>query len=180
MKYIFNLKFGVKTLTIMSLLFFLGCNKYKPLETVSNVEIEKYMGKWYEIAAIPQRFQKGCHCSTAEYTFIEDGAYVKVLNSCNKDSVNGPLSQIEGKAFVTPNSNNSKLRVQFFWPVKAKYWIIDLADDYSYAVAGHPSRKYLWILSRTTQMNEDTYLQIIERLKDKEYNTDLLVKTIHN
>jgi len=167
-----------KLLLIMSLLLFLGCKNYKPLETVASVDVEKYMGKWYEISTIPQRFQKGCHCTTAEYSLTEKG-YVKVKNSCKKDSVDGPLSQIEGKAFIVKNSNNSKLQVQFFWPMKAKYWIIDLAPDYSYAVVGHPNRKYLWILSRTPQMDESIYQQIINNLKEKDYNTDLLVKTIH-
>ncbi|MDX9696392.1 MAG: lipocalin family protein, partial [Bacteroidales bacterium] len=95
------------------------------------------------------------------------------------DSINGADSGIEGKAFVVKNSNNSKLKVQFFWPIKAKYWIIDLAEDYSYAVVGHPNRKYLWILSRTPQMDDATYQQIIDRLKEQEFNTELLVKTIH-
>lgn len=170
---------SIQIAIVMSILSFLGCNKYKPLETVSHVEIEKYMGKWYEIATIPQRFQEGCHCTIAEYSLM-DGKYVKVINSCRKDSVNGPAAQIEGKAFVTPHSNNSKLKVQFFWPFKGKYWIIDLAEDYSYAVVGHPNRKYLWILSRTPRMDEHTYQQIIEKLKNQEYNTDLLVITEQN
>ncbi|OFX90119.1 MAG: hypothetical protein A2W99_17515 [Bacteroidetes bacterium GWF2_33_16] len=168
----------LKSFLIMSIGFVFGCTNYKPLETVSNVDVEKYMGKWYEISTIPQRFQKGCHCTTAEYTLSEQG-FVKVKNSCRKDSVNGPVSQIEGKAFIVKNSNNSKLQVQFFWPMRAKYWIIDLAPDYSYAVVGHPNRKYLWILSRTPELNDAIYQQIINRLKEKDYNIDLLVKTVH-
>jgi apolipoprotein D and lipocalin family protein len=160
--------------------FFLSssCNSGKPLKTVDQVDLQKYMGKWYEIATIPQKFQKGCHCVTAEYSLTDKG-YVRVLNSCKKDSVDGPLKQIEGKAFVNKN-NSAKLKVQFFWPFKAKYWIIDLADDYSYAVVGHPNRKYLWILSRQPSMNSKIYEEIITRLKDQNYNTDLLVKTNQN
>jgi len=168
----------LKSIMIMCIGIFCGCNHYKPLNTVSSVDIEKYMGKWYEISTIPQRFQKGCHCTTAEYT-LTDKNFVKVLNSCKKDSVNDSVTQIEGKAFVVKNSNNSKLTVQFFWPIKAKYWIIDLAPDYSYAVIGHPNRKYLWILSRTTQLDESTYQQIISRLKEQDFITDLLVRTVH-
>lgn len=156
-------------------IFSFSCNPNPPLNTVSHVDLNKYMGKWYEIATIPQSFQKGCHCTTAEYSLIDD-KYVKVINTCRKDSTNGIIKKIEGKAFTT--SNTSKLKVQFFWPLKAKYWIIDLADDYSYAVVGHPNRKYLWILSRTSQMEENVYNEIIRRLKKQDYNTDLLVKTI--
>jgi len=134
------------------------------LQTVPYVDLKKYAGKWYEIASFPQRFQKGCNCTTAEYTPTDKG-YVIVENRCNKDSINGKQSYIKGKAFVVENSGNAKLKVQFFWPFRGKYWIIDLADDYSYAVVGHPNRKYLWILSRTSSINDTTYQQIISRLQ---------------
>ena len=134
------------------------------LETVPYVDLDKYAGKWYEIASYPQRFQKGCHCTTAEYTLSEKG-YVIVENRCNKDSITGKQSYIKGKAFVEENSGNSKLKVQFFWPFRGKYWIIDLAEDYSYAVVSHPNRKYLWILSRTSKMNDAIYQDILSRLK---------------
>lgn len=146
------------------------------LQTVPFVDLKKYSGKWFEIASFPQRFQKGCNCTTAEYT-MTDKNYVVVENRCNKDSVNGKLSSIKGKAFVVENSGNAKLNVQFFWPFKGKYWIIDLADDYSYAVVGHPNRKYLWILSRTSQMDDATYQQILLRLKSKGFDVTKLVRT---
>jgi len=139
------------------------------LETVAKVDLNKYSGKWYEIASYPQRFQENCFCTTANYTITPKG-YVIVENSCNKYSVNGEPSYIKGKAFVEENSGNAKLKVQFFWPFKGKYWIIELADDYSYAVVSHPGRKYLWILSRTPQMNHSLYLEIISRLKEKGFD----------
>lgn len=139
------------------------------LQTVPFVDLKKYAGKWYEIASFPQRFQKGCTCTTAEYT-LSDKGYVIVENRCNKDSIYGKQSYIKGKAFVVENSGNAKLLVQFFWPFKAKYWIIDLADDYSYAVVSNPTKKYLWILSRTPRMNEAIYQQIISRLKENGFD----------
>jgi apolipoprotein D and lipocalin family protein len=139
------------------------------LKTVPNVDLNKYAGKWYEIASYPQIFQKGCHCTTAEYSLSEKG-YVIVENRCNKDSVNGKQSYIKGKAFVEKGSGNAKLKVQFFWPFKGKYWIIDLADDYSYAVVSHPNKKYLWILSRTPEMDNAVYEQILSRLKEKGFD----------
>ena len=161
-------------LIMLSCLIPFSCRNDIPLKTVPEVNIEKYMGKWYEIATIPQKFQKGCNCTTAEYTLINN-KYVKVINTCRKDSALGKINKIEGKAFTTKNS--AKLKVQFFWPFKAKYWIIDLDKNYTYAVVGHPNRKYLWILSRTPQMEKKIYSEIIERLKLQKYNTDLLVKT---
>jgi apolipoprotein D and lipocalin family protein len=148
------------------------------LQTVPNVDLKKYCGKWYEIASFPQRFQKGCHCTTAEYTLTEKD-YVIVENRCNKDSLTGKQSYIKGKAFVDKNTGNAKLQVQFFWPFKGKYWIIDLADDYSYAVVGHPNRQYLWILSREPQMNEVIYDQILSRLKEKGFDLTKIQKTKH-
>ncbi len=139
------------------------------LQTVPYVDLKKYAGKWYEIASFPQRFQKGCNCTTAEYTMTDKG-FVIVENRCNRDSTTGKQSYIKGKAFVVENSGNAKLKVQFFWPFKGKYWIIDLADDYSYAVVGHPNRKYLWILSRTPMMNDILYQQIISRIKEKGFD----------
>lgn len=88
-------------------------------------------------------------------------------NRCNKGSVTGKESYIKGKAFIEAGTNNAKLKVQFFWPFTGKYWIIDLADDYSYAVVSHPNRKYLWILSRTSKMDDAIYQQIISRLVEK-------------
>jgi apolipoprotein D and lipocalin family protein len=151
--------------------------KSQLLQTVANVDLIKYAGKWYEIASYPQRFQKGCHCTTAEYT-LSDKGFVIVENRCNKDSITGKQAYIKGKAFVEAHSGNSKLKVQFFWPFKAKYWIIDLADDYSYAVVSHPNKKYLWILSRTPKMNETLYQQIVFRLREKGFDITKLQITI--
>ena len=156
------------TLTFLfSLLTFVSMAQ--TLQTVPSVDLKKYAGKWYEIASFPQRFQKGCTCTTAEYTPTDKG-YIIVENRCNKDSINGKPTYIKGKAFVVENSGNAKLKVQFFWPFKGKYWIIDLADDYSYAVVGHPNRKYLWILSRTSKMPDNIYQQILSRVKEKGFD----------
>lgn len=147
--------------------------KAQPLQTVPFVDLKKYAGKWYEIASYPQRFQKGCVQTTAEYSLSEKG-YVIVENRCKK---NGKTSYIKGKAFVVPNTGNAQLKVQFFWPFKGKYWIIDLADDYSYAVVSHPNKKYLWILSRTPQIKGKTYEQILTRLKQKGFDLSKLKHT---
>ncbi len=146
------------------LIMFSSCSRLPELQTVAHVDVARYAGKWYEIASYPQRFQKGCHCTTAEYTLSEKG-FLIVENRCNKDSITGEVSYIKGKAFVEEHSGNARLKVQFFFPFRAKYWIIDLADDYTFAVVSHPSRKYLWILSRTPKMDKVVYEQILTRLK---------------
>ncbi len=171
MKNLFLKQFKLVPLKIFSLLIFMKTtiSHSQVLETVPKVDLNKYAGKWYEIASYPQSFQKGCNCTTAEYTLTDKG-YLIVENRCNKDSINGKQSYIKGKVFVEKNSGNAKLKVQFFWPFTGKYWIIDLADDYSYAVVSHPNKKYLWILSRTPQLDNAIYQQILSRLKEKGFD----------
>jgi apolipoprotein D and lipocalin family protein len=142
---------------------------------VSSVDLARYTGKWYEIASYPVSFQKGCSCIYAEYTATDKG-YIKVFNSCRKGGVNGKISSISGKAFPVEGSNNAKLKVQFFWPFKAPYWIIGLADDYSWAIVSGPSRKYLWILSRTKQMDPKLYDQLCEKLRKDGFDLARLKK----
>lgn len=176
----YNLKiFSFFSLFLSVLLILNSVNSNaQTLKTVEFVDLTKYAGKWFEIASYSQRFQKGCHCTTAEYTPTDKG-YIIVENRCNKDSVNGKQSYIKGKAFVVKNSGNAKLKVQFFWPFRGKYWIIDLAPDYSYAVVSHPNKKYLWILSRTPNMDEKTYNEILGRLVANGFDLTKLKKTIH-
>jgi apolipoprotein D and lipocalin family protein len=148
-------------------------SKNKPLETVNHVDIEKYLGKWYEIAAFPQSFEKGCSCTFAEYS-LDDNGKIIVKNSCIKD---GEHKVADGKAFVTDKKTNAKLEVQFQWPFSGKYWIIALAPNYSYAMVGHPNRKYLWILSRKPKMDEMTYNHLVLIAAGKGFDVRKLVKT---
>jgi apolipoprotein D and lipocalin family protein len=146
-------------------------------KTVHEVDLLKYAGKWYEIAKFPNSFQKNCFCSTAEYTLTDKG-YVKVFNECHKGAVGGKLSSITGKAFPVAETNSTKLRVQFFWPFRADYWIVGLADDYSWAAVSGPSRKYLWILGRSPRMDDSTYQTILLMLQDNGFDLSHLEKTI--
>lgn len=159
-------------------LFFSACSQETNVKTVPQVDLNQYLGKWYEIATIPQSFQKDCSCVTAEYS-LSDKGYIIVENKCTKGGVNGEKKSIKGKAFVVKNSGNAKLKVQFFWPFKGNYWVIDLAPDYSYAVVGDPTKKYLWILCRKDKMDEQTYQEILSRLKAIGYDLSKLVKTVH-
>ena len=150
--------------------------KEPPLDTVPRVDLDRYVGKWYEIASFPQWFQKGCVASTATYTLRKDGN-IDVLNQCRKETLDGKLKDAKGKAWVVDRTSNARLKVRFFWPFSGDYWIIDLADDYQYAVVGHPKRNYLWILSRTPHMDQAVYDGILERLKKQHYDVSRLRKT---
>jgi apolipoprotein D and lipocalin family protein len=146
-----------------------------PLRTVDRVDLQRYAGRWYEIATIPMSFQKGCVGVTATYTLRPDGD-VAVVNTCRQETLDGPERSAEGKAWSVDPSN-AKLEVQFFWPFHGAYWVIDLDPDYRWAVVGSPSRRYLWILSRSPRLDDATYDGILSRLRAQSYDLTLLVKT---
>lgn len=149
-----------------------------PLETVLEVDVERYMGSWYEIAAFPQRFQKGCTGTTASYTLRPDDE-VDVVNRCFLDSLEGEEKIAEGRARVVDEVSNARLEVSFFRPFWGDYWIIELDDNYQYAVVGHPSREYLWLLSRTPHMEDAVYEEILTRLREVHlYPLEQLEKTV--
>jgi apolipoprotein D and lipocalin family protein len=146
------------------------------LKTVEHVNLERYLGTWYEIARFPQSFQKGCVASTANYTLRPDGL-IDVLNTCRRETLEGEERSAKGLARVVDTETNAKLQVTFFLFFWGDYWIIDLAEDYAWAVVGHPSRDYLWILSRTPQMDPEVYAGILGRLEAVGYETERLLVT---
>jgi apolipoprotein D and lipocalin family protein len=164
---------------LLGIILFISANitKAQELETVKNVDLSKYMGKWYEIASYPQRFQKNCYGTTAEY-IMTNNDYITVINRCKKGSLQGKEKSVKGKATVVEGTNNSKLKIKFFFLFSGNYWIIDLADDYSYAVVSEPKRKSLWILSRTPKMNQETYSKVISKIKSKGFDIDNLKMTV--
>ncbi len=143
------------------------------LVTVKQVDLNEYIGLWYEIAKIPNSFQDQCvYGTTAEYKIDEDGDII-VTNSCYDED--GKPDIAEGLAKVVDKNTNAKLEVSFvsflgirpFW---GDYWIIGLDENYQWAVVGTPSRKYGWILSRTPKLPEDTIEEIFSLLKSQNYN----------
>jgi apolipoprotein D and lipocalin family protein len=154
---------------------YLTKEEYNKLEVVPHVELEKYLGKWFEIAHLPARFQEGCTDTTATYTLSKDGN-ISVLNECRR---NGKVKLAKGKAKVVDKNSGAKLKVTFFWPFYGDYWIIDLGKDYNYAVVGTPNRKYLWILSRTPQIADKLFSQLLESAKSKGFDVSKLIKTSH-
>ena len=155
----------------------------QPLKVVPEVDLNRYMGTWYEIARLPNSFQNKCVGDvTATYTLMDDGD-IMVVNRCQKE--NGEFSEAKGRAKrASDDEPNSKLKVRFapaflsFLPfVWGDYWLIILSPDYTYAVIGEPDRKYLWILSRTPSMDEITLQGILEQVRQKGYDLAGLVIT---
>ncbi len=148
-----------------------------PLRTVAHVDLGRYLGTWYEIAAFPQRFQRGCTATTATYALRDDGD-IDVVNRCRKGAPDGPEKVARGRARVVDRATNARLEVSFFRPFWGDYWIVELADDYSYAVVGHPSRDYLGILARSPSIAPDQYAAIVEKVAAQGYETSRLVRTV--
>jgi apolipoprotein D and lipocalin family protein len=147
------------------------------LEVVPAVDLSRYVGQWYEIARLPNRFQKTCADSvTANYTLRSDGG-IKVVNRCRKAS--GEFTTATGRAKITDKKTNAKLKVTFFWPFYGKYWILDLGPNYEYAVVGEPGRDYLWILSRTPQIDEALYQQLLAKMQARGFDTARMIRTTH-
>lgn len=150
--------------------------KLPPLQTVEHVELQRYLGTWYELASFPQSFQKGCTASTATYALRADGE-IDVTNRCRKGGLDGPEDVAHGRARVVDAKSNARLEVSFFRPFWGPYWVVDLDPGYGFAVVGHPSRDYLWILSRTRRLEPEVYEAIVARLSAQGYEVSRLVKT---
>lgn len=169
----------MKKILLITLTLFLlctGCSKnYLPLKTVTEIDLEKYSGLWYEIARLPNKFQEDCYGTTAEYKIIDEET-IRVINSCFEDSLKGELNQSKGKAFVDDLNEKGKLKVQFFWPFKGDYWIIALDQkNYEYAVVGTPSRKYLWILGRSQVFNKALFDSLVSYAQENKFETKNLI-----
>ncbi len=164
------------TLLMALSLLLTACSQTPPPKTMVQVDLKRYMGTWYEIASLPAPFQKNCYCTKAEYQLQADK--VSVLNSCRKDSPTGQLRRAHATATAYPNSGNSRLKVTFFWPFSADYYILYVSPDYQTAVVGTPNRKFLWILARAPKINEAEYQQLVALAQQRGYSLEHLHKTV--
>jgi apolipoprotein D and lipocalin family protein len=155
----------------------LGCGtRLPPPRTVAQVDLDRYLGRWYEIAHLPFRVQRGCHGTTATYSRNPDGT-IRVVNRCRDGSLTGKERTAVGKAWVVDPQTRAKLKVQFFWPFRGDYWVLALGPDYDWALVGTPSRRYLWILSRTPTLPQATLDQIRHLAAAQGYDTMRLLRT---
>ena len=177
---IFHINFIIVFLLFAGNILTIKAQDMKPPVTVDSVNLNKYVGKWYEIARIPNSFQKKCaRNTTATYKLRDDGQII-VINRCVKKD--GSISEANGVAKIVDAKTNSKLEVSFvkilgirlFW---GDYWIIGLDKDYRYAVVGTPTRKYGWILSRTPKLSSEDMDTIFGILKKQGYNPNDFIFT---
>ena len=172
---------NLNILIIVGLFCLLSCatvpaREQPPLKVVSSVNINKYLGRWHEIARYPNWFQENCYAVTADYE-LNEGGTIKVVNRCKDRESNGKTMEAVGTAHIVDKSTNAKLKVSFHWPFYGNYWIIDLGDDYEYAVVSEPKRQYLWVLSREPTMDMLKYNQLVEFLEERNFDIKLLKLT---
>jgi len=167
-----------KYIKILLTIFFVtfsckGQNAMIDKTVVEELDINRYLGKWYEIARYDHRFERGLVGVTATYSFRKDGK-IKVVNSGFKETLDGKKSDATGKAKIPDPNISSKLKVSFFWFFYGDYFVLELEENYQWAVIGSSSDKYLWILSRTPQMDENVYNDLLNNLTDRGYDVNNL------
>lgn len=148
--------------------------EYAPLATVEKVDLNRYIGKWYQVAFIPNKFQSMCVADTqAEYQRDDD--QIRVINRCRiKD---GSIEEANGVAKLVEESGNARLRVNFFRPFYGNYWVLDLDPNYQWVLVGEPSRKYGWILSRSAQLDPSIQKKILEKAATLGYSINQFQKS---
>jgi apolipoprotein D and lipocalin family protein len=159
----------------LAVLTALGCGSGPPLDVASNVDLSRFQGKWYEVARLPRTTQTDCHGTTAFYTQGSNGG-LSLVNQCNVGSATGPLKTVSMTASVPDPSVPAKLALDVGGYV-GDYWILEVGPNYDYAVVGHPSRLYLWILSRTPSLDATTIQGVLDRAKSQQFDVSQIQYT---
>lgn len=173
---------GKNVILLLTLFIFLtSCKTQTKMidkTVVKELDIERYLGTWYEIARYDHSFERGLDGVTATYSYRKDGK-IKVENAGYKGTLDGKKSIAIGKAKIPNLQVPSKLKVSFFWFFYGDYFVLELDKGYQWAVIGSSSDKYLWILSRTPQMDNLQYQQILKGLTQRGYDVNKLIKVKH-
>lgn len=142
---------------------------------VSTVDLNRYKGVWYEIARLPNFFERKLKCTSATYILRDDGR-ITVINKGNYLTDPSKSTSAKGVAWIPDKNSPAKLKVQFFWPFTGDYWIMDLDKEYRYVLVGDPATKYLWILAREKKMDESTYNMLLQKAVDNGYDVKTIIR----
>jgi apolipoprotein D and lipocalin family protein len=152
----------------------LPARRLPPPVPARDVDLDRYVGLWYEFARYDSWFERNCEGVTAEYSRRPDGL-IRVVNAARKGRPDGPLRWAEAKARVISGTGNTKLKVAFFGPFfVGNYWVLDHAEDYAWSIVGEASRRYFWILTRDPVPATEIQAMLIERARALGYDTALL------
>jgi apolipoprotein D and lipocalin family protein len=159
----------------MLMLSLFSCKPNVDLPTVERVDIQRYLGLWYEIGRLPNSFEKDMTCVTAHYS-LKDNGKIAVLNKGYLAKDGGKFNEAKGTAWVPDAQFPGRLKVSFFWPFAGDYYIISLDENYQYVLVGDPSRKYMWVLSRTKILDDSIYNSLLEIAKNKGFAIENIIK----
>jgi Bacterial lipocalin len=166
----------IKTsLILFAMMIFSSAQSQKIPSVVSTVDLNRYMGTWYEIARLPNYFERKLKCTSANYTLRDDGR-ITVLNKGFYLTDPQKSTTSRGVAWIPDKKSPAKLKVQFFWPFSGDYWIMELDKEYRYVLVGDPSLKYLWILAREKKMDDTTYNMLLKKAIDNGYNVKSIIR----
>jgi apolipoprotein D and lipocalin family protein len=143
-----------------------------PNKTVEKVDMKRFSGTWYSLYSIPTMFDKGSRETITHYTLNDEG-YYNVVTTCKENE--GKIRSVKSKIFPVDGAHDGRMKAQFIWPIRVDYWVIDLADDYSWAVVGHPDYRFLFVMSRKPEMDKTLYDKIVAKCKAMGYPVENLV-----
>lgn len=158
------------------LVFIFNCAKVNTVQTVENVNLEKFMGDWFVIASVPTFIEKNAINPIETYT-LNDNGYIDTKFTFYTSPLMDKKKTYTAKAYIKNRFTNAEWGMQFFWPIRFSYLIIDLEENYKYTVISVPSKKYIWIMSKSKMIDELTYNQIIKNLDEDGYNVEKIKKT---
>lgn len=174
-----NLK-RILTMTILaSILSACATNKLPPIATVPQVDLPKFMGDWYVIAAVPTMIETKSYNAIENYKLNADGTIATTF-TFNKGSLDGELKDYHPKGFVIENTGNAIWGMQFIWPIKAEYRIVYLNADYTQTVIARNARDYVWIMARTPTLSDAEYNKLTSFISNLGYDLSKLRKVPHN
>ena len=152
-----------------------GCSQVTPIKTVDFVDLQRFMGEWYVIAAIPTPLERNVYNPIESYE-LNDKGEIETTFTYYKGGFDGPKKTMRPKGFVRNTETNADWGMQFIWPIKAEYRIIYLDDDYTRTVVGRSKRDYLWIMARTPEISDADYQALVQLADDVGYDIDEIQK----
>lgn len=172
----FGSRYLALSVAVIALVAAQGCYDDTPLDVAPTVDLARFQGKWYEIAKLPRVTEANCTGTVASYTLESNGA-LAVESHCRLGTFEGPVKSMTATAKVPDPAVPAKLALNFggFY---GDYWILEVGKSYEFAVVGHPSREYLWILSRTPHLDGVSLAAALARARDEKFDVDRLEYTV--
>lgn len=168
----------IKVISIMGIVALSACSTPKLIKPVDQVDLKRFMGDWYVIAAIPTLIERDPYNPIERYQLNSDGSIATTFEY-NQGGETGPHKIYRPTGFVVPNSQNAVWAMQFVWPFKAEYIVAYLDEDYQTTIIARNKLDYVWLMARKPHMNEDEYQRMIERISKMGYDLSKLKRMPH-